>query len=543
MPNVASELTVQRSLRPEPSAGRAATQKAARTDSFDKMLDTQPETPRAERDDRPQTARRDESRTERPERIDTPAADRPARANSRKDTNTDSRAERPSSAKNGNSTKSADSTVTRQAKDGPSDTSEQQAAVSAEDAATAAVAEAEATAQAGAVAVEGEAPVEETTTEETATDEGADTETEASAEGTDKAKTDAAVAAAIPVAPQPVEQKKVSTDADIAIDPAAIAAVSGGEAEKVETRPEAKPTAPANAPVADAKPETKNTDAAPAEKPVANPALAAAGTKEPKDALKEGADTKKAAHAEKKAEGTKLHAEARTAAQSENAATPKDAAPAEQTKAPAQQPVEHENRHAALAAATANTEARAETAATQTTVQPVAANPVVPLALATTSTLSTMFPVVAVKAEAIAQAAVPISGLAVEIVSQAKEGSKRFEIRLDPPELGRVEVRLDVDTAGKVTSRLVVDRTETLDLLRRDAHQLERALQQAGLDTGGGLEFSLRDQSFNNRDQGQRDSAPTSRLIVPDDETAAADAARRGYGRMIGRASGVDIRV
>ena len=106
----------------------------------------------------------------------------------------------------------------------------------------------------------------------------------------------------------------------------------------------------------------------------------------------------------------------------------------------------------------------------------------------------------------------PIAGLAVEIVARAQDGLKRFEIRLDPPELGRIDVRLDVDHGGKVTSRLMVDRAETLDLLRRDAPQLERALQHAGLNTEGGLQFSLRDQSFANRDQ-PRDGA---QRVAPD---------------------------
>jgi hypothetical protein len=91
--------------------------------------------------------------------------------------------------------------------------------------------------------------------------------------------------------------------------------------------------------------------------------------------------------------------------------------------------------------------------------------------------------------------AVPIAGLAVEIASHALAGKNRFEIRLDPPELGRIDVRLDVDRDGKVTSRLVVDRPETLDMLRRDAPALERSLQQAGLKTADdALQFSLRDQ-------------------------------------------------
>ena len=65
--------------------------------------------------------------------------------------------------------------------------------------------------------------------------------------------------------------------------------------------------------------------------------------------------------------------------------------------------------------------------------------------------------------------------------------TKRFEIRLDPPELGRIDVRLDVDQPARSRRACVVERAETLDLLRRDAPQLERALQHAGLNTEGGL--------------------------------------------------------
>jgi chemotaxis protein MotD len=148
-------------------------------------------------------------------------------------------------------------------------------------------------------------------------------------------------------------------------------------------------------------------------------------------------------------------------------------------------------------------------------------------------------------ASAAPSVAVPVSGLAVEIAARAQDGKNRFEIRLDPPDLGRIDVRLDVDRAGNVTSRLVVDRVETLDILRRDAHQLERALEQAGLKTGdNSLQFSLRGQSSPGTDRNNRDGPlPNSaQIVVPDDDLSAVEATR-GYGRWFGLGGGVDIRV
>jgi flagellar hook-length control protein FliK len=147
-----------------------------------------------------------------------------------------------------------------------------------------------------------------------------------------------------------------------------------------------------------------------------------------------------------------------------------------------------------------------------------------------------------VAAYAAYEAAVPIAGLAVEIVARARDGQNRFEIRLDPPELGRIDVHLNVDRHGNVASRLVVERPETLDLLRRDAPTLERALESAGLKTSGqGLEFSLRDQALGREQADQNGGA--SRLIVRDDEVQPVAAARSGYGRLLGVGAGIDIRV
>jgi chemotaxis protein MotD len=142
-------------------------------------------------------------------------------------------------------------------------------------------------------------------------------------------------------------------------------------------------------------------------------------------------------------------------------------------------------------------------------------------------------------------ATVPVAGLALEIAAQSRAGKNRFEIRLDPPELGRIDVRLDMDKDGNVTSRMIVERSETLDLLRRDAQQLERALNQAGLKTAdNALEFQLRDQGFaqNGGDNSRNNNRDASQIVIPDDQSPVLDAAR-GYGRLLGLGNGLDISV
>ncbi len=87
--------------------------------------------------------------------------------------------------------------------------------------------------------------------------------------------------------------------------------------------------------------------------------------------------------------------------------------------------------------------------------------------------------------------------IAFELARQVQDGNTRFQIRLDPPELGRIDVRLDINESGQVNARLVVEKSETLDLMQRDQRGLERALQQAGLDGAKtNLEFSLKQNPF-----------------------------------------------
>lgn len=89
---------------------------------------------------------------------------------------------------------------------------------------------------------------------------------------------------------------------------------------------------------------------------------------------------------------------------------------------------------------------------------------------------------------------VPLGAVPIAIGMRSLAGASRFEIRLDPPELGRIAVSLTIED-GEVSARLVVDRVETLQLLSRDAKTLERAFEQAGLKAGeNAVQISLREQ-------------------------------------------------
>lgn len=91
--------------------------------------------------------------------------------------------------------------------------------------------------------------------------------------------------------------------------------------------------------------------------------------------------------------------------------------------------------------------------------------------------------------------ALDVAQMAARIVAKAKEGDRHFDIRLDPPELGRVDVHLTVTRDGQAEAHVVADKPQTLDSLQRDQQTLHRALKDAGLQLGSNsLNFSLKGQ-------------------------------------------------
>jgi flagellar hook-length control protein FliK len=137
------------------------------------------------------------------------------------------------------------------------------------------------------------------------------------------------------------------------------------------------------------------------------------------------------------------------------------------------------------------------------------------------------------------RATTPAALVAQHIIRRFDGKSTSIDVRLDPPELGRVQVSLEVSADNKVSAVVAAENPATLADLVRSARELERALQDAGLDLdGGGLSFDLADRGENaqndNAGSGGRNAART-------DGRDAAPVASRPFGLESWRGARVDV--
>lgn len=100
----------------------------------------------------------------------------------------------------------------------------------------------------------------------------------------------------------------------------------------------------------------------------------------------------------------------------------------------------------------------------------------------------------AMQASTAAVASTASAQLVAAIRAEPKNGD--IEVRLDPPELGRVRINLSIETADAVKAVLTVERPETLEHLRRNMSQFTDDLRMAGFESidvefseGGGSDF------------------------------------------------------
>jgi flagellar hook-length control protein FliK len=118
---------------------------------------------------------------------------------------------------------------------------------------------------------------------------------------------------------------------------------------------------------------------------------------------------------------------------------------------------------------------------------------------------------------------VPPDALGVTIARKALEGVNKFELRLDPPELGRVDVTLEVDDSGATRAHIRAERPEALELLQREAKGMEQALRQAGLQFDqSSLTFSLGGREGREaQEHGHNGRRAKFNAVLPEDEIRA----------------------
>lgn len=132
---------------------------------------------------------------------------------------------------------------------------------------------------------------------------------------------------------------------------------------------------------------------------------------------------------------------------------------------------------------------------------------------------------------------VPIMALPAAIGIKALEGSHRFDIRLDPEDLGRVDIALEIDQDGSIRAAIAVEKPEALQLITREARALEQAFDQAGFRRDeNALSFSLSDQGQSSENPSHRPEKRTmTRLMVEGDPDLAQPleaALMRTHGRL-----------
>ena len=103
------------------------------------------------------------------------------------------------------------------------------------------------------------------------------------------------------------------------------------------------------------------------------------------------------------------------------------------------------------------------------------------------------------RAEASAANVMPVRDQIVAAVA-ARPGENRIEVRLDPPELGKVTIAFEGDGPDIIRAVVYADTSQTLDLMRRHADVFQRALGEQGFENLD-LQFAERGPRDNASDE------------------------------------------
>ncbi len=134
-----------------------------------------------------------------------------------------------------------------------------------------------------------------------------------------------------------------------------------------------------------------------------------------------------------------------------------------------------------------------------------------------------------------------VEQIQVQMKSAMKDGVSRITVKLDPAELGEVEIKMEIGATGKAGVVISCDRPQTLELLQRDAKQLQQMLTDLGLSADSdSLSFNLRG---GDQQQSQQQNYKPNKYSPLSDEFEEEVAAIVPTQTTVALRSGVNIKV
>ena len=110
--------------------------------------------------------------------------------------------------------------------------------------------------------------------------------------------------------------------------------------------------------------------------------------------------------------------------------------------------------------------------------------------------------------------------VSLQMQRNINSGINTMTLQLEPAGLGKLDVKLQFSKDGTVKAHMTVDKPETLALLQKDSHHLQRALQQSGIETDeNSLSFDLRQQGQQQNMDGFKGNSNADKFAANMDNT------------------------
>ena len=113
----------------------------------------------------------------------------------------------------------------------------------------------------------------------------------------------------------------------------------------------------------------------------------------------------------------------------------------------------------------------------------------------------------------------------VNITKSAVKGVDKIDVRLKPEDLGNIEIKMQISKDGKLQAHITASRQETMEILRSEVQDLEKAFNDAGFETDdSSFTFSFQNgQNENEQDQNAKLRSFIGSALEQEQENAWAE--------------------